>query len=351
MAFMRVPVLALVCAALAGCLSNPPKPLGSEEMVTNGAPAPSRIAFSYPQVFSRESLINDRIREGDYLDQMLAKSVDEEFQPQLRRDLTTISSLAAQLGISFNPGAKIDFQRNQQLDDLRQEIELTKLRAELQRVQGQFQSLQGGTGTGPAAPSTTTPGSASSTTIDMQVAKDQIAAVVQRATDTLNALSNLAKGAARKTDASQSPEDKFRDLQAYRAELRSALNAAKLDDVHDRDGNAVYRMQFTATVFPGAETSSRKWGIARIEVKAPKLKPVDVQRLYLRWLSHTTERLNTMDREGRLVPNLQYAALVNNNSLVGVISLSPKLLGGGSVRGRPMLMAGNTSTWSHDAGG
>jgi len=36
--------------------------------------------------------------------------------------------------------------------------------------------------------------------------------------------------------------------------------------------------------------------------EAPKLKPVMSSASICGWLSHTTERLNTMDREGRLVP-------------------------------------------------
>jgi hypothetical protein len=300
-------------------------------------PAPSRIALSYPQVFSRESLINDRIRESDYLDQMLAKSVDEQFVPQLRRDLTAISSLAVQLGISFDAAAKINFRRGQELDDLRQEIEVTKLRAELQRVQTQLQQLQSGSGTGPASPSTTTPGSAS--TIDMQAAKDQLAAVLKSATDALNALKDLAKG-ARKTDIAESPEERFRDLQAYRGDLRAALNAAKLDDVHDRDGNALYRMQFAATVFPGApDSTSRKWGIARVEVNRPKLTEIEIQRLYLRWLGHTTERMNTVDREGNRVTDLQYAYLINNAALASIMAATTSMFTPAAGNTPPMLIA------------
>src|SRR5258706_11522804 len=142
MASPRHLLAALACVGLSSCLGPAPRPLVNESMDADSASAPSRIAFSYPQVFSRESLINDRIREGDYLDEMLAKSVDEQFVPQLRRDISTISSLAGQLGISFSPAAKIDFQRQQQLDDLRQEIEQTKLRADLQRVQTQLQQPQ-----------------------------------------------------------------------------------------------------------------------------------------------------------------------------------------------------------------
>ena len=38
-----------------------------------------------------------------------------------------------------------------------------------------------------------------------------------------------------------SPNARFRDLQAYRGELRATLDGLKLDDVHDTSGNALYR--------------------------------------------------------------------------------------------------------------
>ena len=309
--------IALVTLGFAACSDRVPDEVDEKTVQTR-----ARISFSYPQVFSRESLINDRLKEGQFLDDLLTKSADAQFQPQLRRDLTTISAITAQLGITSNPGAKLDFERSKQLDDIKQEIEFTKLLTDLQRVQQQYASLQSDAGTASAGPSSTTTAPAVSQSIDQSAAKAQLDAVVSKAKDTLDQLSKLTNGNSRQASETQSPEDRFKDLQAYRAELRSALNTAKLDDVHDRDGNALFRMQFIATVFPGTGEAKKQWGIARVEVVPPELRRRDIERLYMRWLAHSTVRFN-MIHEERITDNPQYISLVNNTNLLGLMSLSP----------------------------
>src|SRR5262249_21627652 len=122
----------------------------------------------------------------------------------------------------------------------------------------------------------------------------------------------------------QSPEDRFKDLQVYRAELRSALNTAKLDDVHDRDGNALYRLQFIATVFPGAgETKKHQWGVARVVVEPPTLSRQDIERLYLRLLMRSTVRLNLVNSQGDFEADSQYTSLVNYSDFIGSMFLTP----------------------------
>src|SRR5262245_4578169 len=88
--FRKIGAIALVALGFAAC---------SDGKAEESAQTQARIVFSYPQVFSRESLINDRLKEDQYLERLLTESVGAQFQPQLRRDLATISSIAAQLGI------------------------------------------------------------------------------------------------------------------------------------------------------------------------------------------------------------------------------------------------------------
>jgi len=304
------------------------QPLAADELDKEGGQSRARIVFSYPQVFSRESLINDRLKEGAFLDEMITESSKAQFQSQLRRDLSTISSMTAQLGVTFNPAAKLDFDRSKPLDDIKQEIELTKLRAELQRVQQQFESLQRGAGPGPAGPSSTTPGTATSQTVDQSATKAQLETLLAKTKETLDQLAKMASTGPRQAGETQSPEDRFKDLQVYRAQLRSALNTQKLDDVHDRDGNALYRMQFIATLFPGPDSSRKQWGIASIEVESPKLKDGDVARLYLRWLRHTTERYNQVGSDGEMSQDTLYESMINDNKLLGLVALSKQVVSG-----------------------
>jgi hypothetical protein len=87
------------------------------------------------------------------------------------------------------------------------------------------------------------------------------------------------------------PSEEFRDKMAYRGEIVSALEQAKLDDRHDLNGNALYRLQFKATVFPGQVKD--KYGVARLTVLPPVFeRDGDVAKLYLDWLAYVTSQLN-----------------------------------------------------------
>ena len=65
---------------------------------------------------------------------MIEKSDEVSFEPQLKRDLRVIRALAAQLGISFNPAPGAAFEGEEVLDRLRTDIEVAKLRNELERL-------------------------------------------------------------------------------------------------------------------------------------------------------------------------------------------------------------------------
>ena len=56
--------------------------------------------------------------------------------------------------------------------------------------------------------------------------------------------------APRLSNATVNPIDLFRDRSAYRDLLKSARNAASLDEVHDREGAVLVRLNFQATAVP-----------------------------------------------------------------------------------------------------
>lgn len=304
-------MLIATALAISGC-ANTSKPYAIEEMDEGEKQSPAHISFSYPQIFSRENLINDRNAETQYLNKLLDASVNVPFEPQLRRNLVAISALSSSLGITFQPPAK---DQNKELSDLQREIELTKLRAELYRVQQQTQQLQAGTGTGPAA----APGVQPTQSADTAAITKKLDDLINETNKTLGAAASAVSAANQSSEpTAQSPEDKFRDLQAYRATLRSAINAAKLDDGYERDGNALLRMQFTATKFPGTGDARKQWGITQFHIEAPELSEADIARLYLNWLAHATKRVNERkDIQRGIDPRLD--SLVNENKLIGLI--------------------------------
>src|SRR5690349_19332268 len=71
----------------------------------------ARIRLSPPQVFTREQLINDRIREDAFLTEQLARAAKDPLGSSLSRDIQVITALAAQLSLSVDPALKQNFQR------------------------------------------------------------------------------------------------------------------------------------------------------------------------------------------------------------------------------------------------
>jgi hypothetical protein len=278
---------------LAGCgLFKTPFAIDAESIDETSPQTAARIRLSPPQIFTREQLINDRLREDGFLTDQLTKSATATLGTSLARDLQTISALSAQLSVSVDPAAKLNFQRQSQLADLQQQIDVVQLQGQLLTLKNQLHALQAGTGAGPAAlataPSTTVTSGTSPSASDAR-----ITALQSRVDSALTALASLGN-TTRQNAVTGTLEDEFEDRLALRARIREAINANALDDSHDIDGNALYHFQFTATLLPGEHKS--QFGIARIRVEPPTLKQDDVDLLYYTWLSTVTNRMNqTLD--------------------------------------------------------
>ena len=212
------------------------------------------IAVSDPLLYARETLINDRREEYEYLSTLLKDSADPakvQFAPQVVRDMTALQALKLQASAQM-PGA----------------AEPPKVTTEL-----------------PKAP---TPPDAGTKPGEQQKPDAQSA----------TAKSNPPKGSP-----SAAPQEEFRDRQAYRGDLRAALASVNLDDLHDFNGNALFRLQFKVATFPGK--IKNKFGVAQLTVQPPRLSDDDITSLYRTWLGHTSSRLNYFEG-GKLVGDMQY---------------------------------------------
>jgi hypothetical protein len=275
---------------LSGCsLFKKPFASVSADSIDESSPQrPARIRLSPPQVFTRGQLINDRLREAGFLNDQLTNSASAVLGTSLARDLQTISALSAQLSISFDPATKINFQRQNQLADLQQQIDVVQLQGQLLTLKNQLQALQNGTGAGPAAPAsspTTSVASGTSTTSS----DTRITSLQSRIDTALTALASLGT-TTRQNAVTGTLEDEFEDRLALRNRIREAINANALDDAHDIDGNALYHLQFTATLLPDEKKS--QFGVASIKVEPPHLNQDDVNLLYYTWLATMTNRMN-----------------------------------------------------------
>ena len=232
---------------------------------------PAVILVGDPQVSSRESLINDRMREVDHLEEMIRDSKEVSFEPQLKRDLRVIRALASQLGISFNPASSVAFERQEDLAKLRTDVEIVKLRNELEKLKKLSQenpsdsALQPKTADQVGEKPGAKPGDPSVDEIKAHLNK-----AVMAADNLLKELQKKAADRAAETTIKASPEDVFEDLNAYRARLRQRQNEVRLDDVHDADGHALYRLQLTAAVLPGKYKN--KFAVLDVDIAPVKIK-------------------------------------------------------------------------------
>jgi len=334
--FPRTSILALLAllgsAPFTGC-GPKYKPLTVDEVNFHDPKSTATITLSDPQIYSRETLVNDRRREAKYLLALLEKSVNETFEPQIRRDLRTLTSTVLTLQGSFNPLAGRQAERTDSLAEIDARVaetdalkRLAEARIGLVEAQRKLEDLAerqealsrigslttgsdggGGDGGGDGDDDSgdddgggdgeggggggTTPGNPQQQ-IDGEV--KLLRANVDDLKKQIDALPSTAQ--VRQTAVGATPREVFRDRQAYRAELRGALAEVELDDAHDQEQSSLYRLQFHATVLPGQHQD--KMGVARLTLRPPELERYHVLELYKTWLGHVTYRLNQTVEDG-----------------------------------------------------
>jgi len=256
------------------------------------------ILIGDPQVINRETLINDRIRELNHIDNIIRKSSEAVFAPQLRRDISVIRTLAMELGISFNPSLGDAFSKNEDIESVKTELELFKLRNELEQLQKLADFNPGDT---KLEPSDEKPGVPSDidkpSIVEIQV---ELKAAIDKINVALVKLIGDDNQQARESQIESSPEEKFEDLDAYRVRLRQRESEVRLDDVHDANGNNLYRLQFNVTVLPGKKKN--KYGVLDIEILSPQGIDDILEGTYDFWL---TELMKTqlIDLKNRTYKN------------------------------------------------
>ena len=131
-------VLLSVLLMLAGCdgLGKNPFSLRINRFNEEGPQQPAAITVSDPQIYSREALVNDRLREATLIKSLLEEteklSFRDKFEPQIARDLVNMQALVAQIQASFDPTKGAAAKRTESLNDTRNEI--TRLKLERDKV-------------------------------------------------------------------------------------------------------------------------------------------------------------------------------------------------------------------------
>jgi hypothetical protein len=253
------------------------------------------ITLSQPKVYRREALLNERARDLAWIDDLIDKSTTAVFTPEVIRDVEQITSIAAAIGLSIDPAAGANFGRASDTADLQQEINVLRLQLQLEQLQRDAELYREKLAE-QDAPVNQGLGNAATGTAGAPANSVTAPAVSQ-----LAELNTLIAGLRGRLDATGtrplatnvtgSPADLFRDRSAYRDMLKSARNAASLDELHDFGDRSLIRLSFQATVLPDPEFDK---SLAALSVMVTPDGPDegDIERIYADWLSYLTSVLN-----------------------------------------------------------
>jgi hypothetical protein len=254
------------------------------------------IQFTDPKLYKREALINERRDELAYLKKELDESRAKTFEPSIVREIELVQAFSAELGLKFDPVAAAQFKRQEELSGLRQEIDVTRLEMQLAQLQRDAELFK------EKLKSQTEPSADAGKADDVKPSSDKIEVQPEDTGKLLTAIDALRKSlherfaakdtAPRSAAGVASPIDIFNDRQALRATIKSAINTTALDELHDYNGNSLFRVQLQATLFPGQSNYADTLGVLRMDLKPPVLDEDAIRKLYLRWLGYVNSELN-----------------------------------------------------------
>jgi len=305
--------LALGSAHLAGCST----PFAQNTAIDwTKRPGAGTITVSAPKMYRREALINERNQQIAWLNEQLDQSKTLEFRPEIVRELETISSLSAALGLSFDPAAGLNYRRANETGSIQQEINTLKLQLQLdqlkrdaevvrQKMAAQTEPVNEGLSAasgGDVAPA-------------IAQAAGSVADQLKASIDRMNALTSrldVESNPVGTAGTSINPADTFRDRSAQWDLLVSAKNAASLDELHDLGGAALIRLNFEATVIP-EKRYARSPGVIQMAVVRPTLGDDELEQIYVGWLDHINKSLNLRAGRGwRSDPRVLKSAAAEN---------------------------------------
>ncbi|HEX8585476.1 MAG TPA: hypothetical protein VF680_13840 [Allosphingosinicella sp.] len=288
-------VVLTATTALAGC--GTPFSGKSTGIDWSGPQGAGTIAVSDPKMYRREALINERNDETEWIGTLLTASKTIDFKPEIAREVELITALSGALGLNFDPASGVNYRRAAETGDLQQEIntmrlqlQLDQLRRDAELVRSKFdaQTEPVNANPGTLGDGTVTPAAS----ITAASAADQLKAAIDRLSTLAGRLDAEGKGPLSSSSFSTAnPGDVFRDRSAYRDLLKSARNAASLDELHDYRGTALIRLNFQATVIPD-RARAKAPGIVQMKVVAPTFDAEETERVYRGWLNYINSRLN-----------------------------------------------------------
>lgn len=328
------PAAVMGCSFLGACST----PFGDKlvNIDWSSTQLPGTISVSDPRMYRREALINERNALVNWHNELLEKVTISDFKPEIVREIETVRQLSLALGYNFDSSAGRTSRRASELADIQQEIDVVKLRTQLNQLKrdvelveskfgGQTEPVNSGVeklGSGASASPTAT----ITSTEQLKTANEQLKAEIDRLKAILTRFDGDSKPAAI-ANSSVNPIDAFRDISAYKESVISARNASSLDELHDFRGTALIRLNFEAIVVP--EISRLKAaGVVQMKIVRPTFSAAENERLYRGWLNYINSRINVWTGSGWKPDNELLRSAVADNFDIAEYRYSPSKDGG-----------------------
>lgn len=198
--------------------------------------------------------------------------------------------MAGAIGLKFDPATALQYRQNKEAGNIQHEIELIKLQLQLDQlkrdaelVRNQFDSQTTPVNEDIGTLVDATPLDGPDVTVS---AVDQLSESINKLNQDLT--SRLDSGDTKLplgSGVDSSPFDDFRDRSSYRDMLKAALNAARLDQLHDYANARLIRLNFQASVVPD-EDYSQSIGAIQVDVVNPSIDSKDTQQFLQHWLEY-----------------------------------------------------------------
>lgn len=233
-----------------------------------------QIYVGSPRIEGRERLINDRGEQERWLRERLAKLDDAPLNVSGAVELNSLAITAAQLGISLDPAFELNALNrgreaaaiqqsadNERAANTLQALRRDEILAKVNKGEMNFEQAKAefdkiGIAMPGSAPTTAkTPTDAASVaarTVNNTALGDKSEKVAAPRTD------------PRRADLTSTPIEEFRQRQSDREVVRNEINDIRLDDLHDLNGNTLYRLTFDTTVLPQDDASA--WAVVKVRI-------------------------------------------------------------------------------------
>lgn len=328
---------------LSGCASPFADRVAYDSKVRN---APGTITLSDPKLYTREALISERVRDIKWINSLIANSEDSTkvvFKPELVREVEQITSMAAAIGLKFDPASALAYRRDKETSDIQHQMDLMKLQLQLDQLKRDAdlvrENLDSQTALVNEDINKFTDSSAPKNTAISTSAADQLKTAIDKLTATLTSRLDADGKLPKDAPVTSSPFDDFRDRSAYRDMLKAAQNSAGLDQLHDYANARLIRLNFQASILPDSD-NLHSLGAIQLQVVPPSINSAETLRFLRNWLEYVNTNKNyrngeKLDTQNQTINKLLLSGSFEKVNVLGIELLLPVVIDGDGLPQSP----------------